>query len=66
MPYESPPSTRSEYARKVQVLTCYEFITQNTFHNNASFTIFGQFHTGGSTKTNANPNPSRNPNPPKP
>ena len=49
----------------------YEHITQNTFQNNAFFTIFGQFHNGGGKNTNANPNPtknpntSRNPNPPK-
>ena len=62
--YESPPSIRSENARNFQVLTCYELITINTFHNNACFTIFGQIHNGGSKTTN--PNPSRNPNPPKP
>ena len=51
----------------------YELITQNTFQNKARFTIFGQFHNGGSKKTNANPNPTKNlntspnpvPNPPK-
>ena len=40
----------------------YELITQNTFQNNACFTIFGQFHNGGSNKTNANPNPTKDPN----
>ena len=48
----------------------YKLITQNTFQNNACFTMFGQFHNGGSKNTNPNPsndpNPSRNPNPPKP
>ena len=39
----------------------YELITQNTFQNNACFTIFGQFHNGGSKKTNANPNPNPHP-----
>ena len=41
----------------------YEFVIQNTFQNNAYFAIFGQFHNGGSKKTNPNPNPTKNPNP---
>ena len=39
------------------ILIGYDLITQNTFQNNACFTIFRQFHNDGSKKTNANPNP---------
>ena len=35
-----------------------ELITQNTFQNNAFFTIFEQIHNDGSKKTNAHPNPT--------
>ena len=45
----------------------YELVTQNTFQSNECFAIFGQFHNGGSKKTNTdptkNPNNSKDPNP---
>ena len=42
--------------------SAYEHTKQSTFQNVACFTIFGQFHNGGSTKSNPNPNPSKNHN----
>ena len=39
----------------------YENTTQNTFQNNACFTISGQFYNGGSKKTNAIPNSTKKP-----
>ena len=49
-----PPSFLKIWKKIYGLPYGYELITQNTFQNNACFTIFGQFHNGGSKKTNAN------------